>query len=268
MWESTTRKTPRELDRSTSRSLATGPCSFDSGVLTNASPIVHINVSVAGVKELTLLGTNGVAGSIDYDHADWAGARLISTPAAPPVPVAPAAPSGLTATVASPTAINLSWTDNAVGNETGFIVERSVDGVNFAQVGLTTTGITAYTDTAGLSAGAAYSYRIAAINAVGNSGYSNIANAAIPQPTIASRFTLVGLPATSVAGTVKTFTLTVLDANGNVATGYTGVVHFTSSDTAGLLPPTIPSPPPMQVLTRSRPPLIQPAVAASPRPIP
>jgi len=49
---------------------------FDSGVVTNSSPVVHINISVAGIQQLTLIATNGVAGSIDYDHADWAGARL------------------------------------------------------------------------------------------------------------------------------------------------------------------------------------------------
>jgi hypothetical protein len=54
-----------------------GKVLFDSGVLTNASPIVNISVSVVGVQTLTLVATNGVAGSINYDHADWAGARVI-----------------------------------------------------------------------------------------------------------------------------------------------------------------------------------------------
>jgi hypothetical protein len=55
-----------------------GKVLFDSGVLTNNSPVVSLDVNVSGVQTLTLLATNGVANSIDYDHADWAGARLVS----------------------------------------------------------------------------------------------------------------------------------------------------------------------------------------------
>ena len=37
-------------------------------------------------------------------------------------------------------------------------------------------------------------------------------------------------PATAVAGTAFTFTVTALDASNNKAAGYTGTVHFTSSE--------------------------------------
>ncbi|MBV8780522.1 MAG: NPCBM/NEW2 domain-containing protein [Phycisphaerae bacterium] len=50
---------------------------FDSNVLTN-DQVAHINVSVAGVQNLQLIASNGVAGTIDYDHADWAGAELLA----------------------------------------------------------------------------------------------------------------------------------------------------------------------------------------------
>ena len=52
----------------------------------------------------------------------------------------------------------------------------------------------------------------------------------------ASSFTLSALPATVMAGTAFNFTVTACDAYGNVATGYTGTVHFTSSDGAANLP--------------------------------
>src|SRR5207302_8469376 len=48
--------------------LGDGKTLYDSGVLTNASPIVHVNVSMAGVQQVTLVANNGVSGSIDYDH--------------------------------------------------------------------------------------------------------------------------------------------------------------------------------------------------------
>ena len=54
-----------------------GKVLFDSGVLTDASAVVSLDVNVKGVKTLTLVASNGIAGNIDYDHADWAGARLI-----------------------------------------------------------------------------------------------------------------------------------------------------------------------------------------------
>jgi hypothetical protein len=55
-------------------------------------------------------------------------------------------------------------------------------------------------------------------------------------PAAAKTVVLSGLPATSVAGTPGTLTVTLRDQYGNVATGYTGTIHFTSTDTAAVLP--------------------------------
>jgi hypothetical protein len=46
----------------------------------------------------------------------------------------------------------------------------------------------------------------------------------------------VSAPASATAGTAFNFTVTALDRFNNTATGYTGTVHFSSSDTAGTLP--------------------------------
>lgn len=46
----------------------------------------------------------------------------------------------------------------------------------------------------------------------------------------------VNAPATSKAGTAFAVTVTALDAGGSTATGYTGTVHFTSTDGAAVLP--------------------------------
>ena len=51
----------------------------------------------------------------------------------------------------------------------------------------------------------------------------------------ATHFVLTA-PATATAGTPLTFTVTAEDQYGNTATGYTGTVGFTSSDTAAVLP--------------------------------
>jgi hypothetical protein len=53
---------------------------------------------------------------------------------------------------------------------------------------------------------------------------------------VAGSFTVADFPATIQAGTAGSFTVTVLDPYGNVATGYTGTVHFTSSDGQADLP--------------------------------
>ena len=54
-------------------------------------------------------------------------------------------------------------------------------------------------------------------------------------PAAASRF-MVGAPSAASAGTSLIFTLTAFDAYGNVATGYTGTVSFSSSDAQAGLP--------------------------------
>ena len=97
---------------------------------------------------------------------------------------APTAPSGLTATAASSSQINLSWTastDNVA--VTGYRVERcsGASCSSFAQVGAPTT--TTYSDT-GLTGATSYSYRIRATDAAANlSSYSSTATVSTP-PTI------------------------------------------------------------------------------------
>jgi peptidyl-Asp metalloendopeptidase len=88
---------------------------------------------------------------------------------------APSAPTALTATAAGTGQINLTWTDGS-SNETGFKIERSSGGAAFAQIGTVGAGVTSLSNS-GLTEGTAYSYRIRAYNASGDSAYSNIATA-------------------------------------------------------------------------------------------
>ena len=96
---------------------------------------------------------------------------------------APSTPSALTATVLSPTQINLSWTastDNV--GVTGYRVERcqGFSCTTFAQIATPTT--TTFSDTA-LNPSTSYSYRLRAVDAAGNvSAYSNIATATTQAP--------------------------------------------------------------------------------------
>src|SRR5437762_3296180 len=96
---------------------------------------------------------------------------------------APTAPGTLTATAASGSQINLSWTastDNV--GVTAYPVERCQGAgcTSFAPLG--TAAVTTYSD-AGLTANTSYSYRVRATDAAGNpSGYSNVASATTPAP--------------------------------------------------------------------------------------
>jgi PEP-CTERM motif len=54
-------------------------------------------------------------------------------------------------------------------------------------------------------------------------------------PSSATHFSVTA-PATSTGGTAFNFTVTALDQFGNVATGYAGTVHFTSTDPSAILP--------------------------------
>ena len=61
------------------------------------------------------------------------------------LPNAPVAPDGLTATAASSSQINLSWTDNN-SNEDGTRIERSIDGLNFSEIATVGANVTTYSD--------------------------------------------------------------------------------------------------------------------------
>ncbi|HVF85933.1 MAG TPA: S8 family serine peptidase, partial [Pyrinomonadaceae bacterium] len=98
-----------------------------------------------------------------------------------PTGTTPSAPSGLTATAASKSQINLSWTDNS-SNEDGFKIERCLGSncTNFAQVATVGVNIKTFSDT-GLSGNKTYSYRVRAYNGTGDSAHSNVANATTPR---------------------------------------------------------------------------------------
>src|SRR5206468_2066074 len=57
-----------------------------------------------------------------------------------------------------------------------------------------------------------------------------------PSPNPGTTHFSVSAPASSSAGSSFTITVTALDANGNTVPGYTGTIHFTSSDSAAVLP--------------------------------
>ena len=88
-------------------------------------------------------------------------------------PAFPNQPTGLSATAASVSSINVSW--SAVANETGYQVERSTNDTKWSIAGTVAANATSFLDT-GLQEAKDYFYRILATNSAGNSAYSSTAS--------------------------------------------------------------------------------------------
>jgi titin len=110
------------------------------------------------------------AGDSSYSNTD-----AVTIPAAPAAPVAPR----LEVDLVAPRAAKLTWTN--VANETGYRVQRRVDGTDAWQT-VRTVGADVRTVTDdGLEPGKTYLYRVIAFNAAGNSPASNVGVARVAQ---------------------------------------------------------------------------------------
>jgi gliding motility-associated-like protein len=108
---------------------------------------------------LNITATNGTS---HFQCAEW---RLVG-------PAPPNAPTGLAGIATSGDEINLTWTDNSA-NENSFVIERSIDGTNFTEIGNVPVNTTSYTDNAGLLINTLYYYRVKAVSTtLGGSTYA------------------------------------------------------------------------------------------------
>src|SRR4029078_7836468 len=96
----------------------------------------------------------------------------------PPVPptTVPATPTGRTATPRFATEIHLAWKDGAT-NEALSHIERSPNGTSaWTEIGTAGVNAESFIDSAAQPV-THYYYRVKATNALGDSGYSNVADA-------------------------------------------------------------------------------------------
>ena len=93
----------------------------------------------------------------------------VTTPAEPVTP--PAAPTVLTGVAGTPRSVELNWIDNSV-NEEGFRIERRTGGGAWTQVTAAAADAIKWMDEA-VAPTTAYSYRVKAYNAGGESAWSN-----------------------------------------------------------------------------------------------
>ena len=120
---------------------------------------------------ISAINAAGTGNSSNVDHATTDAASVS----------VPDAPTGLTATASGSTQIHLSWTapsNDGGATITGYHIEMSTDaGANWSDlVANTESSATTYTHT-GLPEGATRHYRVYAINSIGESDPSNVANA-------------------------------------------------------------------------------------------
>ena len=147
----------------------------------------------------------------DGEYSEWE--PIDVTPTDPP-----SAPVGLSATAVSTSQIDLAWTDTS-DNETGFLIDRSLNGVDFAvDYAVVGAGATAYSDT-GLTSDTTYYYRIAADNSAGSSAYSNTDSATTQAGGAATRLDVGSIIVSTVNGArgakFGQATISVVDDIGN-----------------------------------------------------
>ena len=195
-----------------------GPIAISTGALTIGSDPLYGQYFAGRIDEARVYNVALTASEIQTDMNTPIGSQ---SPDSQP----PTAPGALTASAASASQINLSWTASSdnVG-VTGYRVERcqGASCTNFVQVA--TTPGTSYSDT-GLAANTTYRYQVRAADAAGNlSLYSNLASAT----TQAGNTGLVA--AYSFNEGIGT---TVADLSGNGNTGTIGTASWTNAGKYG-----------------------------------
>jgi hypothetical protein len=144
-------------------------------VLTTAANVT--SARVPGLAASTAYAFR-VRAANDSGFSGYSNTATVTTPA--PYPTAPAAPTALSAQGVSPGTIQLNWTDNS-GNETSFRIEK-LNGGTYQEVLVVGANVTT-AQVGGLNPGTSYSFRVRSANAVGYSGYSNVATVSSPLGT-------------------------------------------------------------------------------------
>ena len=175
--------------------VSTGSYAFQS----HGSRTGSLTLNYDGGKSCTvqLTFTSATTGTSSYRCSDGSSGSESFQLASPPPP-----PTHLTATALSSSRIDLAWQDNS-SNETGFRVQRRVDGSdNWIEIGTTAANINTFSDE-GLEPLTLYHFRVLAFSANAASEFSNEATTMTLQlPPNITGFT----PASGPVGTRVTVT--------------------------------------------------------------
>jgi titin len=213
---------------------------FDGFVVERSTDGINFSVLNTLVGPVFAYVDTAVSAGFTYDYRvaayNLGGSSAYATLLAPvtiPGPQPPAAPDTLDAQYQDGPVIQLTWADNAAGLAS-FVVERSTDGVSFSVLTTVGLGVTSYDDLA-VFGGFTYTYRVAAFNANGTSGYSNTASASVP-PDATAPPAPSNLAASNITPT--SLTLTWQDNSNNEA-GFTFQRATNSSFSKGLVTVTL-----------------------------
>jgi hypothetical protein len=202
------------VQRASDANFATGLTAFNVGPNIVSFSDTTVNNNTAYWYRVFAIGTpvgdtQAYPGSLGFPTmaADSVSSTLPVTVGVPTTAV-PADPTLLTGTVLSGPRVRLTWRDNAT-NETGFAVERSINGVDFVQIATpgprNGTGNVTYTDTT-VTAGNTYFYRVWAVNAQGRSvNPTNVTSETVPAIPAAPtnfRVSVVDIPGPSYRATL------------------------------------------------------------------
>jgi subtilase family serine protease len=139
--------------------------------------------SVTGIGTISGTGMYTAPGTTGTATVQAAGGGLTGT-ASVTVSAVPAAPTNLTAAAANNHQVNLSWQESLT-IQTGFIIQRSTNNHNWAQIATVGATATTYQDTT-VAGNKTYYYRVCAYNAAGNSGWSNLVTVVTPHVGVLS----------------------------------------------------------------------------------
>src|SRR6267142_374366 len=163
-----------------------------------------------------------------------------SSPTPPPPPASALVVSGLPSSVISGVAANVTVTakdasGSTVTDYTGTVHFTSTDPTALLPPNYPFAGADAGSHTFPVTFRTAGSHTATATDVATSSITGGQTVTVIPGGT--ARLLVSGPSSPVTAGVATTVTVTAKDASGNTATGYTGAVHFTSTDPTALLPP-------------------------------
>jgi fibronectin type 3 domain-containing protein len=205
---------------STEIDLSWSPVSGATGYAVQRSPDGSTTWTTVGTPTSTSYNDTGLAAATTYYYRVSATNGGTTSPnsavvSATTLPSPPLAPASLTATGASPTEIDLSWSASATA--TSYRIERSASSTTgWSTLTTVTAPTTSYADDS-VSAGSTWYYRVFAIDSGGSSAASPVASAFTPPATPSG---LTATPASS----------TEIDLTWSTAAGATGYTVQRSPD--------------------------------------
>lgn len=124
-----------------------------------STPLIDVNTALSGHPEWFP----------DNVHPNNAGYAVLAQTVMNAITMA--GPTRLTATTPASGKVELTWVDEAA-NEAEYTIERKVTGGQFAKIGTATANAATYSDTS-VAPFTEYTYRVRAVNAAGESPFSN-----------------------------------------------------------------------------------------------